>query len=121
MNSAALDNGMSLESFQNEQFCSKEIKSLKKFIIYMRGKGIDFSCPECNFTAKSSGKVYADMVDNNNVSVLVCKFYKFSTKNSTFIYNHRTKYCQKIQIHPYKKVIKFRTFDSDTMFINLYQ
>ena len=25
MNSAASDNGMSLESFQNEQFCSKEI------------------------------------------------------------------------------------------------
>ena len=111
MNSAASDNGMSLESFQNEQFCSKEIESLKKFIIYMCGKGIDFSCPECNFTAKSLEKVYADMVDNNNVS----------TKNSTSIYNHRTKYCQKIQIHPYKKVIKFRRFDSYTMFINLYQ
>ena len=87
----------------------------------MRGKGIHFSCPECNFTTKSSGKVYADMVDNHNVSVLVCEFCKFSTKKSTSMYNHRMKYCRKIQIHPYKKVIKFRTFDSDTMFINLHQ
>ena len=122
MNSAAWDNGMSLEIFQNEQFCSKEIESLKKFIIYMHDLCmIDFSCPECNFIAKGSGKVDADMVDNNNLSVLVFKFCKFSTKNNTSIYNHRMKYCRKIQIHPYKKVIKFRMFDSDTIFINLYQ
>ena len=41
----------------------------------MRGQSIDFSCPECNFTTKGSGKVYADMVDNNNLLVLVQYIY----------------------------------------------
>ena len=68
---------MSLEIFQNEQFCNKEIESF----IFIHVQGIDFSGPECNFTAKGSGKVDQHIVHNNNLS------------HNTSIYNHRTKYC----------------------------
>ena len=64
--------------------------------VFIPGKCISFTCPECKFTSKSLGKVYSHMVDNHNVSKLVCEFCKFSTKNSTSMYNHTMKYCQKI-------------------------
>ena len=64
--------------------------------IYVPGNSVQFACSECNFTAKSSGKVHVHMVDNHNILLLVCEYCKFTTKNSTSMYNHKTKYCQKI-------------------------
>ena len=64
--------------------------------IYVPGNSVQFACSECNFTAKSLGKVHVHMVDNHNISLLVCEYCKFTTKNSTSMYNHKTKYCRKI-------------------------
>ena len=64
--------------------------------VFIPGKCISYTCPECKFTANSFGKVYSHMVDNHNVSKLVCEYCKFSMKNSTSMYNHTMKYCHKI-------------------------
>ena len=64
--------------------------------VFIPGKCISFTCPECKLTATSLGNVYSHMVDIHNISKLVCEYCKFSMKNSTSMYNHTTKYCPKI-------------------------
>ena len=54
-----------------------------------------YYCSECTFTAASAGKVYTHKVDTHKMEKLVCNFCKFTTKNSTSMYNHNKMYCPK--------------------------
>ena len=53
-----------------------------------------FKCLECDFHAKSSGKVYSHMADEHNMDNFTCDYCKFITKNKTSLHNHKKKYCR---------------------------
>ena len=68
--------------------------SEKKPIYVSQGGEITFKCPDCNFSCKSSGKVYSHMSDIHDNKLFTCDFCKFMTKNKTSMYNHTTRYCR---------------------------
>ena len=56
-----------------------------------------FVCPKCDFTGKSSGKVYTHMAENHGMEKFECDFCKFNTGNKTSFDNHKKRYCRKLK------------------------
>ena len=87
------ENG-SEEERGNEKSEISNSTSEKKPTYVSQGGEITFKCPDCNFSAKSSGKVYSHMSDIHDNKLFTCDFCKFRTKNKTSMYNHTTRYCR---------------------------
>ena len=56
-----------------------------------------FACPKCDFTGKSSGKVYTHMAENHGMEKFECDYCKFNTGNKTSMANHKKMYCRKLK------------------------
>ena len=93
MSQTTSENG-SEEECGNEKSKISNSTSEKKPIYVSQGGEITFKCPDCNFSAKSSGKVYSHMSDIHDNKLFTCDFCKFRTKNKTSMYNHTTRYCR---------------------------
>ena len=56
-----------------------------------------FACPQCDFTGKSSGKVYTHMAENHGMAKFECDYCKFRTGNKTLMANHKREYCRELK------------------------
>ena len=56
-----------------------------------------FACPQCDFTGKSSGKVYTHMAENHGMTKFECDYCKFRTWNKTSMANHKREYCRELK------------------------
>ena len=93
MSETTSENG-SEEECGNEKSKILDSTSENKPIYVSQGGEITFKCPDCNFSAKSSGKVYSHTSDIHDNKLFTCDFCKFRTKNKTSMYNHTTRYCR---------------------------
>ena len=56
---------------------------------------VRYSCPSCDYVARSKGRAYSHMVDKHNAMPLGCEKCSFTTKNPTSLHNHKKLYCAK--------------------------
>ena len=81
---------------ESTKICSRRSKrNLSKPIRYMFEGSPRYSCPSCDYVARSMGRAYTHMADEHNAGRFRCKKCPFTTKNPTSLHNHAKLYCPK--------------------------
>ena len=83
-------------SSKSESTCSRRSKrNLSKPIRYTFEGSPRYSCPSCDYVARSMGRAYTHMADEHNAGRFRCKKCPFTSKNPTSLHNHAKLYCPK--------------------------